>query len=191
MVPLVCFLPFSFCYFTFLISQACTTSPTISTIRINHHSDVLLLLLLLLLPPLLTLRDERGGNSPTIWMTSLISVEEEKPSTMAPSGKSVMEESSVISVVDGLLISINVADAAPAPGCSACNTTTSASVLTAVVVVGGALVEVVEVIGTSVVGVVVVEASVTVVLLAVVVLLARPELALLPLDRILSPICWA
>ena len=51
--------------------------------------------------------------------------------------------------------------------------------------------EVVEVIGTSVVGVVVVEASVTVVLLAVVVLLARPELALLPLDRILSPICWA
>jgi hypothetical protein len=160
---------------------------------------LLLLLLLLLPPPLLTLRDERGGNSPTIWMTSLISVDEEKPSTMAPSGKSVMEESSVISTAAGLVVSIKEADT-PA-GCSACNTmTASASVLTVVVVVGGGLVLVVEVIGTSVVVVVVVVvASVTVetvllaavVLLVVVVLTARPELTLLPLDRILSPICWA
>lgn len=130
-------------------------------------------------------------------MTSLISVDEEKPSTMAPSGKSVMEESSVISTAAGLVVSIKEADT-PA-GCSACNTMTeSASVLT--VVVGGALVLVVKVIGTSVVVVVVVVvASVTVetvllaavVLLVVVVLTARPELTLLPLDRILSPICWA
>lgn len=127
-------------------------------------------------------------------MTSLISVDEEKPSTMAPSGKSVMEESSVISTAAGLVVSIKEADT-PA-GCSACNTmTASASVLT--VVVGGALVLVVKVIGTSVVVVVVASVTVETVLLAAVVLLvvvvltARPELTLLPLDRILSPICWA
>ncbi len=130
-------------------------------------------------------------------MTSLISVDEEKPSTMAPSGKSVMEESSVISTAAGLVVSIKEADT-PA-GCSACNTmTASASVLTVVVVVGGGLVLVVEVIGTSVVVVVVASVTVETVLLAAVVLLvvvvvltARPELTLLPLDRILSPICWA
>lgn len=40
-------------------------------------------------------------------MTSLISVEEEKPKTMAPSGKRVIEESSGTAVT-ALLVSINV-----------------------------------------------------------------------------------
>lgn len=131
-----------------------------------------------LLPVLLSLLllTLAAGN-PTIWMTSLISVEEEKPSTIAPSGKSVTEDGSSVTTV---LLTVSIGDVEDVTGWIVV-VSTSASVELG----RGAKVVVVVVLAWVVV--------VVVVVVAAVVLVAKTGLlALRPLfDLILSPICCA
>lgn len=122
------------------------------------------------LPILLSLLLTLAAGNPMIWMTSLISVEEEKPNTIAPSGKSVTEFGS--SVTTGLLVSTGWMVVS--------FTSDSVATIGAVEVVVGAAVVVVSIV-VVLTGVVVVEVDEP----------AGRGLALRPLFRILSPICWA